>query len=152
MVQGSRPCSRTTLFVPIKTGDVESYSRFQIVQQNNDSILDQLCKKWVCKTLFIYLQSEQIKSKINPLQIVQRYLTSEDWFVGIRIMCPSGATCLPAAGLLSQWAINIKTQLNVLVWYKANIYCRWRSSNQKGSVDSHYPALSHDLPHSRWVR
>ena len=36
-------------------------------------------------------------------------------WLGIRIMCPSGAACLPASGLLFQWAGTIKIQLGILV-------------------------------------
>ena len=36
-------------------------------------------------------------------------------WLGIRIMCPSRATCMSIGGLLFQWASTIKIQLSVLV-------------------------------------
>ena len=46
---------------------------------------------------------------------------TKDCWLGIRIMCPSGAICIPVDYCASNLSLIMKSQLSVLVYYKADV-------------------------------
>ena len=79
---------------------------------------------------------------------------SKHWLTRIRIMCPSGVTCLPA-DCFFQWASTLKIQISVFVLCKANLiinsslkinlFSPWYSCNITEVALSNNHSLTQDL-------
>ena len=74
------------------------------------SVVDRGFEPWSGQTKDCNIGIWCFSAKYKTLRRKTRVLT--DW-LGIRILCPSGATCLPADCCCSELALNI--QLSVLV-------------------------------------